>query len=57
MKSKKRAPIRERNHLALHPLLHKSGVHDDADVDLMRMRERKRESLRLRKTDWLTVVE
>ncbi len=53
MRCKKRPQFRERNHLALHPLLHKSGVHDEDDVDIMRMRARKREQIRLRKTDWL----
>jgi hypothetical protein len=52
MKHKKRALFRERNHLALHPLLYKSGVHDDDNIDVVRMRERKRESQRLRQTDW-----
>ncbi len=54
MRYKKRPRFRERNHVALHPLLHKSGVHDDEDVDIVRMRDRKREQLRLRRTDWLS---
>jgi hypothetical protein len=34
-------------------LLHKGGVHQEEDVDTARIRERKREQLRLRQTDWL----
>lgn len=53
MKLKKLPRFRERNSLALHPLLHKGGVHQEADVSTARMRERKREQLRLRQTSWL----
>lgn len=53
MKHKNLPRFRERNHLVLHPLLHKGGVHQEEDVDMARMRERKREQLRLRKTNWL----
>ena len=42
MKLKKLPRFKERNLLVLHPLLHKGGVHQDADVDTARMRERKR---------------
>lgn len=55
MKHKKLPRFKERNHLVLHPLLHKGGVHQDEDVDTVRMRERKREQLRLRQTDWLNM--
>ncbi|MDE2421672.1 MAG: hypothetical protein KGO49_10910 [Gammaproteobacteria bacterium] len=54
MKLKKQLRFKERNLLALHPLLHKGGVHQEEDVDMARMRERKREQLRLRKTNWLS---
>lgn len=53
MKLKKLPRFKERNLLVLHPILHKGGVHQDEDVDTARMRERKREQLRLRQTDWL----
>ena len=53
MKLKKLPRFKERNLLVLHPLLHKGGVHQQQDVDTARMRERKREQTRLRKTDWL----
>jgi hypothetical protein len=53
MKYKKLTRIKQRNLLALHPLLHKGGVHQEEDVDTARIRERKREQLRLRRTDWL----
>jgi hypothetical protein len=53
MKLKKLPKFKERNLLVLHPLLHKGGVHQEEDVDTARIRERKREQLRLRQTDWL----
>ncbi|GAC1374604.1 MAG: hypothetical protein NVS3B3_10550 [Aquirhabdus sp.] len=53
MKGKKLPRFKERNLLVLHPLLQKGGVHQEADIDTVRMRERKREQVRLRKTDWL----
>ena len=53
MKLKKLPKFKERNLLVLHPLLHKGGVHQEEDVDTSRMRERKREQLRLRRTNWL----
>jgi hypothetical protein len=53
MKLKKLPQFKERNSLALHPLLHKGGVHQEEDVSTSRMRERKREQLRLRQTNWL----
>jgi hypothetical protein len=53
MKLKKLPRFKERNLLVLHPLLHKGGVHQEEDVDTARIRERKREQLRLRRTDWL----
>ncbi|MBC7751409.1 MAG: hypothetical protein H7Z73_06775 [Candidatus Saccharibacteria bacterium] len=53
MKLKKLPRFKARNLLVLHPLLHKGGVHQAADVDTARMRERKREQTRLRKTNWL----
>lgn len=52
MKLKKLPRFKERNLLVLHPLLHKGGVHQQQDIDTARMRERKREQTRLRKTDW-----
>lgn len=53
MKLKKLPRFKERNLLVLHPLLHKCDVHQAADVDTARMRERKREQMRLRQTNWL----
>lgn len=53
MKRKKLPQFRERNHLALHPLLHKGGVHAEDDVEKARERERRAERKRLHKTDWL----
>lgn len=53
MKLKKLPRFKERNLLVLHPLMHKGGVHQEQDVTIERMRERKREQVRLRKTDWL----
>ena len=41
-----------RNHVALNPLLHKSGVHHKDDIDVARMRERRAQKLKLKKTDW-----
>jgi hypothetical protein len=41
-----------RNHVALNPLLHKSGVHHKDDIDVARMRERRTQKLKLKKTDW-----
>lgn len=52
MKVKKMPVFQERNHLALHPLLHKSGVHHKQDVDVARMRERRATKQRLKKNLW-----
>jgi hypothetical protein len=53
MKLKKLPQFRERNHLALHPLLHKGGVHQEDDIDTARMRERRATRQKLKRTDWL----
>lgn len=52
MKLKKLPPLRERNHVALHPLLQKSGVHQKQDIDVARMRERRATRQRLQKNLW-----
>lgn len=44
---------RSRNLVALNPLLHKSGVHHKDDIDVARMRERRKQKRLLKKTDWL----
>lgn len=45
--------FKERNHLVLHPLMKKGGVHAEQDVDHARMRERRKTRQQLRKTAWL----
>lgn len=52
MKLKKLPPLRERNHVALHPLLQKSGIHQKQDIDVARMRERRSTRQRLQKNLW-----
>lgn len=52
MKVKKMPLLQERNHVALHPLLHKSGVHHKQDIDVARMRERRTTRQRLKKNLW-----
>ncbi|XID75403.1 hypothetical protein ACF3NA_02340 [Alkanindiges sp. WGS2144] len=52
MKIKKMPLPRERNHLALHPLLHKGGVHQKQDIDVARMRERRATRQQLKKNLW-----
>lgn len=52
MKIKKMPEFRERNHVVLHPLLHKGGVHQKQDVDVARMRERRATKQQLRKQQW-----
>lgn len=52
MKLKKLPQFKQRNHIALHPLLHKSGVHQKQDVDVARMRERRATKQQLRQYQW-----
>ncbi|AXI02065.1 hypothetical protein [Aquirhabdus parva] len=53
MKQKKANVFKERNHLALHPLLHKGGVNHNEKVDVARQRERRALRQSLNHTDWL----
>lgn len=52
MKVKKMPAFQERNHLALHPLLHKSGVHQKQNIDVARMRDRRTTKQQLKKNLW-----
>lgn len=52
MKLKRLPRVKQRNHVALHPLLQKSGVHQKQDVDVARMRERKTTKQHLQKNLW-----
>ena len=53
MKFKKTNLFKERNALALHPLMHKGGVNHTEKVDIARQRERRAERQALNHTDWL----
>ena len=52
MKLKKLPKTKLRNHVAISPLLQKSGVHHKHDVDVIRMRERKTTKQYLQKNLW-----
>ncbi len=52
MKLKKPPKVKPRNHVALHPLMQKSGVHQKQDVDVARMRERRTTKQHLQKNLW-----
>ncbi len=53
-KLKKLPKVNARNHVVLHPLMHKGGVFNDEKVDVQRARERRQLRVSLRKTDWLS---
>jgi|GEM_PF-1424510 len=53
MRNKDLPKFRERNHLALHPLMHKGGVHESETLQAVRRRERRVVSQYLRDQDWL----
>lgn len=52
MKLKKLPKTKLRNHVAINPLLQKSGVHQKQDIDVIRMRERKITKQYLQKNLW-----
>ena len=52
MKLKKLPKVKQRNHVALHPLLQKSGVHHKQEIDVARMRERRSTKQCLQKNLW-----
>ncbi len=52
MKLKKLPKTKLRNRVATNPLLQKSGVHQQQDIDVIRMRERKITKQYLQKNLW-----
>lgn len=49
--------IKVRNHVALSPLLHKGGIHDDDHPKKIHRRDRRTTKAVLQKTDWLNDVD
>ena len=46
--------VKARNYLALDPLLKKGGIHEKADIDIVRKKRRRETKQQLRQTDWLS---
>lgn len=46
--------VKARNYLVLDPLLKKGGIHEKADIDIVRKKRRRETKQQLRQTDWLS---